>query len=197
MPVARAPATIATAAFRSSPPLATAPPPATTPPVSKNCASDVGSGTTASDRSADALSRKHRDPDRVGDLGVRATFELAHDEGGALVERQSSERVQDALYVRPIFFRHCNQLDVLLERNLLNPTARPRIARACNVVRDLDQPVLRLLHLDALAVCAVRIQERRLRDVLSVGRIAQKRERVVIDVLDVLPVERLEGLISS
>jgi hypothetical protein len=60
MPVARAPATIATAAFRSSPPPAAAPPPATRPPVSKNCASDVGSGTTASDRSADALSRKDR-----------------------------------------------------------------------------------------------------------------------------------------
>jgi methylthioribose-1-phosphate isomerase len=64
-------------------------------------------------------------------------------------------------------------------------------------VRDLDQPVLRLLHLDALDVRAVRIQERRLREVLSIGGIAQKRERVVIDVFDVLPVERLEGLISS
>ena len=44
-------------------------------------------------------------------------FKLAHDERGALVERQSSERVEDALYVRPIFFRHCDQLDVLLERD--------------------------------------------------------------------------------
>jgi hypothetical protein len=114
-----------------------------------------------------------------------------------LVKGQSSERVQDALYVRPIFFRHCDQLDVLLERNLLHPTTRPGITRARNVVRDLDQPVLRLLHLDALDVRAVRIQERRLREVLSIGGIAQKRERVVIDVFDVLPVERLEGLISS
>ena len=73
--------------------------------LSKNCVSEVGSGTAARERSDDALRRSDfrarkisvstadtETADRVGDLGVRPPLELAHDEGGALIERQTPER---------------------------------------------------------------------------------------------------------
>ena len=57
MPVATAPATSATAALSKNPP-ASVPPPVTSPPPSKNCSSEDGRGTTASERIAEAFRRK-------------------------------------------------------------------------------------------------------------------------------------------
>src|SRR4051812_50028289 len=57
---------------------------------------------------------------------------------------------------------------------------------------DLDQPVLRLLDLLPALERPIGVHEGRLRDVLGVGRIPQQCERVVVDVLDVTPIEVLE-----
>ena len=88
-------------------------------------------------------------------------------------------------------------LDVILQRNFLHTAFCACISRSGDVVRDLDQPVVRLLDLDPALVGAVRVEERRLCDVFRISRITQERERVVVDVLDVAPVQGLKGLISG
>jgi hypothetical protein len=56
--VPSAAATIATAAFNTTPvPTAAPPPTVTPPPPPKNCVSELGSGTAARERTDDALSR--------------------------------------------------------------------------------------------------------------------------------------------
>ncbi len=87
--------------------------------------------------------------------------------------------------------------DVFLERNFLHAPTCACVPRSGDVVCNLDQPVVRLFDLEPTLVGAVRIQKRCLRDVFGVGRITEQRKRVVVHVLDVTPVQRLEGLISS
>src|SRR5207247_5822431 len=71
------------------------------------------------------LDRARRDAEDLGDVGIRATLELAHDESGALVERKLAEGVADVLRVRglvvddPVGY-------VLVERDL----ARAEVGRA-------------------------------------------------------------------
>ena len=138
-----------------------------------------------------------RDAERVGDLRVGTPFELAHHERRSLVEGEPAERPEDALDVGLLLFGNCQLVDVLLQRHFLHAAADARIARACDVVRDLDQPVLRLEDLLPALKRAVRVEERRLRDVLRVGRVAQQRQGVVIDVLDVPSVELFERLVPG
>jgi hypothetical protein len=107
------------------------------------------------------------------------------------------ERAQHTLHVRPLILGEREMLDVILERHFLHATACTRVARARDIVRDLDQPVVRLEDLVTALVRAVGVHERRLRDVLRIRRITEQRERVVIDVLDVTTVDGLESLISG
>src|SRR5207302_6555980 len=55
----------------------------------------------------------------------------------------------------------------------------------------------RLLDPVTPSVRAVGVHERRLGDVLRVRRVPQERERVVVDILHVLPVQRLERLVAG
>jgi hypothetical protein len=145
----------------------------------------------------EGLDGRYRDADRVGDLGVRTPFELTHDERCPLVERQTSESPQNTCDVRPVGFGKRELLDMILERHFFHTPTCPCVSRPGDVVRDLDQPVLRLLDLDPALVGAVRVEEGRLSDVFRVGRIPQQRERVVVDVFDVAAVQGLESLIPS
>jgi hypothetical protein len=65
-------------------------------------------------------------------------------------------------------------------------------ALAADVVRDRDQPVLRLLRALAVFVGAVGVQEGGLGDVLGVGLVAKDDEGIAIDVPRMLAVEALE-----
>ncbi len=143
------------------------------------------------------LDGRHGDSDRVGDLGVGPSLELTHDEGRPLVERQAPECPQNADDIRSVSLGNGELLDVVLERHFLHAAAGACVFRSRDVVCDLDQPVLRLLDLDPPLIGAVGVEERRLRDVFRVGRIPEQRERVVIDVFDVAPIQDLEGLISG
>ncbi len=105
--------------------------------------------------------------------------------------------VQDLLHVRLLVVEDGQGVDVLFQRHLPDPAGRARIPRPRCVVRDLDQPVLRLERLLAALERPVGVQERRLRDVLGVGRIPEERKGVVVDVLDVASIEPFEGKISS
>ena len=143
------------------------------------------------------LDGRHRNRERVGDLRVGPPLELAEHERSALVERQPAEGPQYLFDIRPLVRGKGELIDVSLERDLLDAPARGCVARARHVVRDLDQPVVRLERFLAACERAVGVHERRLRDVLRVGGITKERERVVVDVLDVASVQRLERPIPS
>ena len=78
----------------------------------------------------------------------------------------------------------------------MRPTARLAPAHPANVVRDLDQPVVRLLGPLAPLERPVGVQERLLGDVLRVRGTAQNREGVLVDLGDVLAIEALEGSVE-
>ena len=161
-------------------PATTAPPP---PPM--NDASEPGSGTVVSTPSArrrtcrlrrarksSASTALDREAEHAGDLLVAATLELAHHDRRALVERERRERGQHLVEIR---------LLVVARRPARAPrssvTSRGRRAglapaHPADVVRDRDQPVVRLLRPLAPLERAVGVEERRLGDVLRVGRVA-------------------------
>jgi hypothetical protein len=84
----------------------------------------------------------------------------------------------------------------LVERDLARPRAGLAPAHAADVVRDRDQPVVRLVRPLALLEGAVGVEERRLGDVLRVGRVRRQRERVLVDLARVPFVELLEGAVG-
>jgi hypothetical protein len=83
----------------------------------------------------------------------------------------------------------------IVERDLGRPPRGGPEALAAFVVRDLDQPVVRLDRTVAAAEGAVGAEEGGLRDVLGVGLVVEDRERVAVHVVDVALVEPLEGSI--
>ena len=82
--------------------------------------------------------------------------------------------------------------DGVVVLDLLRPSLRLAEPLAADVVRDRNQPVLRVPRPFPAREGAVRVHEGRLRDVLRVGGIAQDRERVAIDVADVSAVDTFE-----
>ena len=131
------------------------------------------------------------------DLGVGAALELAHDERGALVESEEAERAADLGRGRDVgvLGRGCGER--LVELDLLRPPRGVAEALPADVVRDLDQPVVRLVRALAALEGAVGAEERLLGDVLGVGLVVEDRERVAVDGVDVLLVEPLEGAVSG
>ena len=137
-----------------------------------------------------------RDLEDLGDLGVAPALELAHDERRPLVEREVAERPLDVLDADRVVADE-GLGDVLVQLDLARAARGLAEALTADVVRDRDQPVLRRLRPVAVREGAVRVQERRLRDVLGIGRIAENCERVAIDVACMAPVEALEVAVDS
>jgi len=204
-PAVTAPATTTAAALSTTlAPIAAPPAVAAPPPAPMNDVSEPGSGAVAEDANGTALElepaarseeerlhRAVRDFEDLGDLLIAAPFQLAHDERGALVEREPGERVQQRIEVRP-FVVESDRLRGLLERDLAWPAVGLAPAHPADVVRDRDQPVVRLVRPLAALEGAVGIEEGRLRGVLRVGRVRQQGECVLIDLARVLAVEPLE-----
>ena len=86
---------------------------------------------------------------------------------------------------------------LFVELDLLRAARRVAEALPADVVRDLDQPVVRAVRSLAALEGAVGAEERRLRDVFGVGLVVQDRERVAVDGMDVPLVELLEGALSG
>ena len=84
------------------------------------------------------------DVEDLGDLRVRTSLELAHDERGALVEREMAECPADVVAGGQVVVDD-RVRDVVLERDLRRSAGRLAEALPTDVVRDRDQPVLRLL----------------------------------------------------
>src|SRR2546421_546163 len=76
-------------------------------------------------------------------------------------------------------------------------TRSVRRARAADVVGDRDQPVLRRPRLLSGPDRPVGVEERRLRDVLRVGRVAEDGEDVLVDVANVPLVEAFEESVAG
>ena len=87
--------------------------------------------------------------------------------------------------------------EALVELDLLRAARRVAEALPADVVRDLDQPVVRAVRALAALEGAVGAEEGRLRDVFRVGLVVQDRERVAVDGMDVPLVELLEGALSG
>ena len=79
--------------------------------------------------------------------------------------------------------------DPVVELDLARPRLLLSEALLDRVARDRQQPVRRLSRLDALLERAVRVQERRLRDVLGVRVVPEDGERVAVDLGDVGAIE--------
>src|SRR5262249_14245813 len=136
------------------------------------------------------LERGDADAEHLGDLGVRAAFELAHDEGGSLIRGQLPERATEILDRRPR--RLVGRLTVpgaLVELDLVGPALRLAEALPANVVGDREQPAPGPLGPDAAVEGAVGVEEGRLRDVLRVRGVVEHRGRVAVHVPDVARVE--------
>ncbi len=131
------------------------------------------------------LDRADGEVEDLGDLGVRAAFELAHDEGGALVEREEAESTADLACRGDVCVLGCRGGEALVELDLLRAARRVAEALPADVVRDLDQPVVRAMRALAALERAVGVEERRLGDVLGVGLVVEDRERVAVDGVDV------------
>ena len=138
------------------------------------------------------LDRADGDAEDAGDLLVAPAFELAHHERRALVEREPGERLEHFVEVRALVLER-GGLGSLLERDLARPAARLAPAHAADVVRDRDQPVVRLLRALASLVRAVGVEESGLGGVFGVSGVRQQGERVLVDLARVLLVELLEG----
>ena len=128
-----------------------------------------------------------RDVEDLGDLGVGAAFELAHDERGALVEGEEAEGAADLVGGRDVgVVGRRGARASLVELDLLRSARRVAEALAADVVGDLDQPVVRRVRALAALERAVGVEEGRLGDVLGVGLVVEDGEGVAVDVVDVL-----------
>ena len=90
--------------------------------------------------------------------------------------------------------RRCR--DALVPDDLLGPPRQQPEPLPALVVGDLEQPVARELGPVAAPECPVGVEERRLRNVLRIGRIPQDREDVAVDVVDMTRVEALERAVG-
>ena len=133
----------------------------------------------------------------LGDLRIGASLELAHDERGALVEGEEAKGLADLTGGRDVVVVGRRGGEAFVELDLLRAARRVAEALPADVVRDLDQPVVRAVRSLAALEGAVGAEERRLRDVFGVGLVVQDRERVAVDGMDVPLVELLEGALSG
>ena len=138
------------------------------------------------------LDRARAQAEHFGDLRVRAPFDLTQHDRGALVEGEMAECAADVLRRRAVVGGGDLVRHVVVELDLLRAPRRGAKPLQADVVRDLDQPVERRARIIPALECLVRVEERRLRDVLRVRAVAEHAVRVAVDVRRVPPVEALE-----
>lgn len=150
----------------------------------------------ASGAEEERLDGGRRHAEHLGDLGVRTAFDLAQDDGGALVEREMPERAADVLCRGTVVVddRVC---DVVVELDLLRSPRLGAEALQADVVRDLDEPVERRARFLAALERAERVEERRLHDILRVRAVAEHPVGVAVDMRRVAPVEPVEGMVQA
>ncbi len=134
------------------------------------------------------LERSRRHAEDLGDLGVRATLELAQDDRLTLLRRDLRKRGEQLADARAVVVRFLAgdalvELDQTWSRLLLPESLLDRVAG------DGEEPVRRLARAHALLERAIGVQEGRLRDVLGVGVVAEHRVRVSVDLRAVAPIE--------
>lgn len=142
------------------------------------------------------LDRARREAEHLADLRVRAPLDLAQDDGGALVEGEVAEGAADVFRRRPVVVDELVG-DVVVELDLLRPPRGGAEPLKADVVRDPDQPVERRTRVLPALERAVRVEERRLRDVLRVGAVAQHPVRVAVHVRGMAPVHPVERLVQA
>src|SRR5439155_12381824 len=118
------------------------------------------------------LDRADRDAEDLGDLLVGAALELAHDECGSLAEGDVAQRATDVLGADAVLVDH-GLGELLVQLDLVRASLRLAEALAADVMGDGDEPVLGRAWLLAALEGAVGVEERRLRDVLRVGLVAE------------------------
>ena len=143
------------------------------------------------------LDRGDRDVEHLGDLGVGAAFELAHDEGGALVEGEEAEGAAELGRSGHVGALGRRGGERIVELDLARAARRVAEALAADVVRDLDQPVVGCARALASLERAVRVEEGGLGGVLGVGLVLEDGQGVAVDGVDVLAVEPLEGAVGG
>ncbi len=90
-----------------------------------------------------------------------------------------------------------DRLGHVLERHLARAVAGLAPAHPTDVVGDRDQPVVRPVRAVAALERSIGVEERRLGDVLGVGRVREQGQRVLVDVARVALVELLEPAIGD
>ena len=147
-------------------------------------------GERAARAEEERLERRGRDPQQLGDLLVGTAFELPHHERLALSGRDSLQGLHEIVELDLVVGRSgsdvAHELDLGRARGGLAP------ALPDEVVSDREEPARRVPGVLAALECAERVHERRLRDVLCVGVVAEHGVRVAIDVADVPAVEVVE-----
>ena len=118
---------------------------------------------------------------RLGDLAVRAAFQLTEDERLALVFGKSLERSDQLVDRRAAAVRRLPGGDVVIELHLDGTSLLLSEALADDVVGDRDQPVRRPARPLPAFEGAQGVDERRLGDVLGVGMVAEDGVRVAVD----------------
>jgi hypothetical protein len=145
----------------------------------------------------EGLDRAHRDVEHLGDLGVRAALELAHDEGCPLVEGEDAEGAAELRGGRNVLVLARRGCERVVELDLAWAPRRVAESLATDVVGDLDQPVVRRVRALATLVGAVGVEEGRLGDVLGVGLVVEDGQGVAVDRVDVIAIKPFEGAVCG
>ena len=131
---------------------------------------------------------RRRRADDLRDLGIRASFELAQNDGLALLRGNLRERGEELADGRSIVVRLVSG-DGIVELHLTGSGLLLPEALLDRVARDREEPVRGLARTDALLERAIGVEEGRLCDVFRVGVVAEHRVGVAVDLTAVSPVE--------
>jgi len=129
-----------------------------------------------------------RQREYLRNLHIGAPLELAHDERRPLVEREVDERTSDLRRRRR---------KVRAAERMVFVVGVGAGALAAGGVGEAEQPGADVARAVAASERAVCVDERALRDLLGLGRVAQHRERVPVDVGHPTAVETLECAVPA
>ena len=133
------------------------------------------------------------DLELLRDLGARAPLEPVEEERHPLTARDALQRGDDLVGAHAVVLLRGRRN--LVQRDLLRSAQRLAVPLVADVPRDRDQPRPRFPR-RIFGERFVGVQERGLGDVFCVGRIADERERVAVDVGDMPAIERVEVVVG-